>query len=296
MVILDTNLDNLLHRGKVRDTYDLGNGYLLMVVTDRISAFDIVLPNGIPEKGKILARISEFWFEKTNHIVVNHFVALADSIGEDFRPSLPSLSKDLAQQSMIVKRAERIDIECIIRGYLAGSAWNEYKAEGTIFGNPAPTGLKEGDAFPNPIFTPTTKSEITHDTNMPIEQVVDMVGEKLAKQLEETSLAIYKFAHDYAKERGIIIADTKMEFGLLNGDLILIDELLTPDSSRFWEGSTYRPGQSQPNYDKQFVRDWLNESGWDHEPPSPKLPEEIVNKTSERYSEAYTKLTGKQLN
>ena len=296
MVTLNTNLDNLLHRGKVRDTYDLGDGYLLMVVTDRISAFDVVLPNGIPEKGKILARISEFWFEKTRHIVANHFVSIADSVREDFKPSLPSLPRELAQQSMIVKRAERIDIECIIRGYLAGSAWNEYKTDGTIFGNPAPAGLKEGDAFPNPIFTPTTKSEDTHDTNMPIEQVVNMVGEKLAKQLEETSLAIYKFAHDYAKERGIIIADTKMEFGLLNGELILIDELLTPDSSRFWEGSTYKPGQSQPNYDKQFVRDWLDEAGWDHEPPSPELPEEICNKTSERYSEAYTKLTGKQLN
>ena len=295
MVILQTDLSNLVHRGKVRDTYHLSDGYLLMIASDRISAFDVVLPNGIPDKGKVLAKMSAFWFEKTKHIVANHLIGMASDTELDLGFPLPEMPQDIAARAMVVKRAERIDIECIIRGYLAGSAWNEYRSQGTIFGSPAAAGLKEGDILPQPMFTPTTKAEEGHDTNMTIEEVVAMVGQERARELEEKSLAIYNFAHQYAREHGIIIADTKMEFGVLDGQIILIDELLTPDSSRFWEASQYNPGQSQPNYDKQFVRDWLNDAGWDHEPPAPSLPDDIVEKTSQRYMEAYARLTGEQI-
>ena len=294
MTVLQTDLPNLLHRGKVRDTYRLGDGLLLMVATDRISAFDVVLPNGIPGKGLVLSRMSAFWFGKTAHVVPNHLVGLAEEMaGASHR--LAELPPEVAKRAMVVKRAHRIDIECIVRGYLAGSAWAEYKAQGTIYGQPAPSGLLEGDRLPHLMFTPTTKAETGHDMNMTADEVVAMVGKERALELEEKSLAIYSFAHRYAQERGIIIADTKMEFGIVGEELILIDELLTPDSSRFWEASTYNPGQSQPNYDKQFVRDWLNSTGWDHEPPAPELPPEIVEKTSLRYREAYTRLTGKDI-
>ena len=292
MVVLQTDLPNPFHKGKVRDTYDLGDGYLLMVATDRISAFDVVLPNGIPGKGAVLAHMSAFWFDKTAHLVTNHLIGMADKIGDASPVKLPAMTEDVAGRSMVVRRAQRIDVECIIRGYLAGSAWGEYKSQGTIFGKPAPTGLKEGERFPEPMFTPTTKAESGHDENMTLDEVVAMVGEARARELEKKSLAIYNFAHEYALERGIIIADTKMEFGIIEDDLILIDELLTPDSSRFWEVSGYKPGQAQPNYDKQFVRDWLNSAGWDHEPPAPELPSDIVEKTNQRYREAYIRLTG----
>ncbi len=294
MVILQTDLPNPLYRGKVRDTYDLGDGLLLMVATDRISAFDVVLPNGIPDKGIVLSRMSAFWFEKTAHLLTNHFMGLADRM-EHPSSELAALPSDVATRSMVVRRAQRLDIECIVRGYVAGSAWSEYVAQGTIFGQPAPAGLREGDRLSQPIFTPTTKAETGHDTNMTAEEVDALVGRELALELEKASIAIYDFAHEYAKERGIIIADTKMEFGLIGDELILIDELLTPDSSRFWDVSTYNPGRSQPNYDKQFVRDWLNSTGWDHEPPAPELPDDIVEKTGQRYREAYARLTGKDL-
>ena len=294
MTILQTDLPNLLYRGKVRDTYELGDGLLLMVATDRISAFDVVLPNGVPGKGLVLSRMSAFWFGKTAHLVPNHFVGLAEEMA-GASSQLSELPPEIAKRAMVVKRAQRIDIECIVRGYLAGSAWAEYKAQGTIYGQPAPSGLLEGDRLPQLMFTPTTKAETGHDMNMTADEVVAMVGKERARELEEKSLAIYSFAHDYAQEHGIIIADTKMEFGTVGEELILIDELLTPDSSRFWEASTYRPGQSQPNYDKQFVRDWLDSTGWDHEPPAPELPLEIVEKTSQRYREAYTRLTGKDI-
>jgi phosphoribosylaminoimidazole-succinocarboxamide synthase len=196
---------------------------------------------------------------------------------------------------MVVRRAQRIDIECIVRGYVEGSAWSEYRTKGTIFGQPAPAGLQQGDRLPTPIFTPTTKAEEGHDENMTIEEVVAMVGEARARELEQASLAVYEFAYEYALGQGIIIADTKMEFGLLDDKLILIDELLTPDSSRFWEASEYKPGQSQRSYDKQFVRDWLDSTGWDHEPPAPELPADVVRKTTERYVEAYARLTGAEL-
>ncbi|PKB65610.1 MAG: phosphoribosylaminoimidazolesuccinocarboxamide synthase [SAR202 cluster bacterium Io17-Chloro-G3] len=291
MTILKTNLPNLLHRGKIRDTYDLGEGLLLMVATDRISAFDGVLPNGVPDKGILLARMSAFWFQKTAHIVPNHFLGLASDLVDEF-PKLATIPKDLAQRAMVVKRAQRIDIECIVRGYVAGSAWAEYTANGSIFGRPENPGMQEGQRLPTPFFTPTTKADEGHDENMSIEEVVNMVGPERAQELEQRSIEVYSYAHQYAEERGIIIADTKMEFGLIDGKLILIDELLTPDSSRFWEASGYSPGHSQPNYDKQFVRDWLVDSGWNREPPAPKLPDDIVEKTGLRYREAYRRLTG----
>jgi phosphoribosylaminoimidazole-succinocarboxamide synthase len=290
-LLTTTSLPNLLHRGKVRDTYDLGSGLLLMVATDRISAFDVVLPTGVSEKGVMLSRMSAFWFRKTAHIIPNHFIAMANEPAA--RSHVPAnLPPEIARRAMVVRRAQRIDVECVARGYIAGSAWAEYQHSGAIFGMAAPRSLREGDKLQRPIFTPTTKAETGHDMSMTHQQVVDMVGAARAKELEEKTIAIYSYARDYAAQRGIIIADTKLEFGMLNGQLILIDELLTPDSSRFWDAAAYSPGKSQPNYDKQFVRDWLNSAGWNHEPPAPALPSAIVQKTVERYKEAYARLTG----
>ena len=298
-MLIETGLPNLLHRGKVRDTYSITNDLLLMVATDRISAFDVVLPTGIPNKGLVLNRISSFWFDKTEHLIPNHLVALADAEGAaallSQNPTLAGVSPELASQAMIVKRAERLDLECIVRGYITGSAWAEYRRQGTVSGQPMPDGLVEGMKFPEPLFTPTTKAEEGHDQNMSPREVRDLVGAEMAQQLEEASKSVYEFAHDYSQERGIILADTKMEFGLLNGQLVLIDELLTPDSSRFWDLEGYAPGKSQPNYDKQFVRDWLLDQGWNQEPPAPELPEDVISKTTERYTEAYRRLTGVEL-
>ncbi len=270
-----------------------------MVATDRISAFDVVLPTGIPEKGVVLNRMSAFWFRQTSHLVPNHLLTLADApeaaplIQASFPPT--GVPADIARQAMVVKQAERIDIECIVRGYITGSAWAEYRAQGTVSGKPMPAGLLEGQQFPEPLFTPTTKAEEGHDENMSDQEVQDMVGSDLAQQLAHASKTVYQFARDFALEKGIILADTKMEFGLLDGNLILIDELLTPDSSRFWDASGYEPGRSQPNYDKQFVRDWLSSQGWDREPPAPPLPGDVVAKTTERYLEAYHRLTGERI-
>jgi phosphoribosylaminoimidazole-succinocarboxamide synthase len=298
-MLIETKLPNLLHRGKVRDTYAVDDNTLLMVATDRISAFDVVLPNGIPDKGLVLNRISAFWFEKTAHIVPNHFICLADApdVQAQFGDSelVQNLPPDLACQAMVVRKAERIDIECIVRGYITGSAWSEYRRQGTVWGKPMPKDMLEGTPFPEPLFTPTTKAEQGHDQNMTQQQVIDMVGEEMAEKLEEVSKAVYSFADKYARERGIILADTKMEFGLLDCQLILIDELLTPDSSRFWDETGYQPGKSQPNFDKQFVRDWLTHQRWNQEPPAPVLPDDIVTRTSERYLEAYYRLTGQRL-
>ena len=279
----------MLYRGKVRDTYDLGDGLLLMVATDRISAFDVVLPTGIPEKGAVLCQISAFWFDRTSHIVPNHFVALATD-----RADL-DLPQDLARRAMVVKRADRIDVECIVRGYITGSAWSEYRRSGSVAGIPMPEGLREGDAFPEPLFTPSTKAEEGHDENITVAQMEDMVGKELTAQLSEASIAVYAAARDYALEKGILIADTKFEFGVIDGEVALIDEALTPDSSRFWDMEGYAPGKSQPNYDKQFVRDWLDAAGWDHEPPAPELPPDVVERTHSRYLEAFSKLTGNPL-
>ncbi len=295
----ETNLPNFLHRGKVRDTYSVDGSTLLMVATDRISAFDVVLPTGIPSKGQVLNRISGFWFDQTKHIVPNHLICLADApdAGANYGGTevMAQLPADLAGQAMIVKKAERIDMECIVRGYITGSAWAEYRRAGTVWGLPMPEGMVEGTPFPEPLFTPTTKAEEGHDQNMTPQEVVDMVGEDMARQLEEVSKAVYSYADGYAKEKGIILADTKMEFGLLDGELILIDELLTPDSSRFWDARGYEPGKSQPNFDKQYVRDYLTEQGWNQEPPAPELPTEVVARTTERYLEAYRLLTGESL-
>ena len=270
-----------------------------MVATDRISAFDVILPAGIPRKGQILNRISAFWFEKTKDIVPNHFLCLADSpdLKSNFgdNPLLATLPSEIARQAMIVKRAERIDIECIVRGYITGQAWLEYQRKGTVWGLSMPSGMLEGTPFPEPLFTPTNKAEEGHDVNITQDQVEDIVGKELAKELEVVSKQIYSFAEQHSRQRGIILADTKLEFGLLDGKLILIDELITPDSSRFWNAEGYSPGKSQPNYDKQFVRDYLSGQGWNQKPPAPQLPKDVIEKTTQRYTEAYKMLTGESI-
>ena len=293
--LTDSGLPNILYRGKVRDTYEVEDK-LLMVATDRISAFDVVLPTGIPGKGKILSLMSAFWFGRTGHIVPNHYIAMAGDAeglgslaGAVEKMGVPA---EVSDRAMVVKKADRIDIECIVRGHITGSAWSEYKRQGTAGTMPMPGGLQESQEFPEPLFTPTTKAETGHDENMTYQQVVDMVGDEMAGRLRDTSIDVYTFARRFAAERGIIIADTKMEFGIIDGELHLIDELLTPDSSRFWDAEQFEIGKSQPNFDKQFVRDWLVASGWDREPPAPPLPEDVVNRTAERYQQAYTRLTG----
>jgi phosphoribosylaminoimidazole-succinocarboxamide synthase len=295
-VLLETNLPNpLLCRGKVRDNYELGDK-LLIVATDRISAFDVVLPCGIPDKGAVLNLLSAFWFEKTAHLVPNHLLQVIEEIGQlnayhsDY--SYPSF---LAGRSMIVKRVERIPVECVVRGYLSGSAWAEYVQNGTIHGVPYHSGLQESQRLPQIMFTPTTKAESGHDQPLTMGDLNQLVGEALAEELREKSIAIYRFADEYARTRGIIIADTKMEFGRIDGRVILIDELLTPDSSRFWDVDSYKVGRSQPSFDKQMVRDWLAASGWNKEPPAPMLPHELIQRTSERYREVYQRLTGMTL-
>ena len=296
--ILKTDLPGLLHRGKVRDTYDMGDK-LLMVSTDRISAFDMVLPNGIPGKGRILSLLSVFWFEKTVHLIPNHFIAMAGdraalgTIADS--PPVKGLSDDIAQRAMVVRKARRIDVECIVRGYITGSAWSEYKRSGTVGDMPMPPGLKECQEFSEPLFTPTTKADTGHDENMTFQEMQSLVGADLAADLRDKRIQVYEYARGLAAEKGIIIADTKMEFGIIDEEVTLIDELLTPDSSRFWDAERYQVGQPQPNFDKQFVRDWLLASGWNKEPPAPALPSDIVAKTAERYAEAYLRLTGQSV-
>lgn len=296
-VIWQTDLPNLLYRGKVRDTYNLGKGILLMIATDRISAFDVVLPTPIPEKGVVLAKLSAFWFRQTAHLFPNHLLAMADEPdAERIAPQvIPTLPLEIRRRAMLVRQARRIDVEAVVRGYLAGSAWAEYRAQGTVHSQRLPTGLREGERLPEPLFTPTTKAATGHDRPLSFAQVVDMVGQGLAERMKQATLQIYTYAHQWALQKGIIIADTKMEFGLVDGQLILIDELLTPDSSRFWDASGYQPGKSLPNFDKQFVRDWLTQSGWNREPPAPALPPDVVEKTRQRYIDAYRRLTGQSL-
>jgi phosphoribosylaminoimidazole-succinocarboxamide synthase len=292
-VLTQTNLPNFMHRGKVRDTYDLGDGRLLMVATDRISAFDVILPNGIPDKGAVLTQMSAFWFERTREVVPNHFIRLADGSAEDELPF--ELPPELRGRSMIVRKAERLDVECVVRGYLAGSSWADYSATGRMFGVRMPPDMRESEALPEPMFTPTTKAEAGHDEPMSFSDMVEQLGPEVSNALRLRSLALYKYAVAYARERGIIIADTKFEFGMLDGEAIVIDEMLTPDSSRFWPASEYEPGRSQHAFDKQFVRDWLIESGWNREPPAPELPADVVGKTRERYLEALKRLTGQDV-
>ena len=294
--VMETQLPNLLYRGKVRDTYSLDERRLLMVASDRISAFDVVLPTGIPGKGLVLSRMSAFWFHKTAHLVPNHLIAMGDDPGAIPEGSpVGDVPLEIARQAMVVRKAQRVDVECIVRGYLAGSAWAEYQKEGTVFGRAMPGGLQEGQIFPEPIFTPTTKAEEGHDENISIKEVEDMVGVQVARELAEKSIAVYEFARDYASQKGIILADTKLEFGFVDDEMILIDEIFTPDSSRFWDAEGYAPGKSQPNFDKQYVRDWLVAQGWNREPPAPLLPQDIVEKTSERYQVAFSRLTGQKL-
>ncbi len=284
--------------GKVREVFDLGESFLL-VASDRISAFDVIMPNGIPRKGEVLTQISHFWFEKFASLVPNHLLAGANDpleVGVQALACLPATQlADLQRRSMLVKKAKPLAIECIVRGYLSGSGLKEYKKSQTVCGIKLPAGLVDSSELPEPIFTPSTKAEQGHDENINFEQACEIVGKDLATQARDLSLMIYKAGRDYAKQRGIIIADTKFEFGLFEGKLILIDEVLTPDSSRFWPADQYAPGQGQPSFDKQFVRDYLETLTWDKTPPGPTLPAEVVAKTSAKYLEAYEKLTGKKL-
>jgi phosphoribosylaminoimidazole-succinocarboxamide synthase len=298
-VLMTTDLPlPLFIRGKVRDTYDLG-GHLLLIATDRVSAFDSVLPTGIPEKGNVLSRLSAFWFRRTADIVPNHMTEVVDDthsldsyLPEESRFVYPDY---LRGRAMVVKKVKRIPVECVVRGYLAGSAWAEYKENGTISGIAMPAGMVESEKLEIPLFTPTTKAKVGHDENISKEQMVKLIGERRTKEVEEKSLALYKAARDYALTRGIIIADTKFEFGVDNGRLTLIDEVLTPDSSRLWDAAKYQAGQSQDSFDKQPLRDWLTASGWNKEPPAPPLPPDVVKAPSERYIKAYEKLTGLKL-
>ena len=267
--------------GKVREVFDLGE-HFLFVASDRISAFDVIMPNGIPRKGEVLTQISHFWFDKYADLVPNHRVA----------NGLPDHLAHLASRSMVVKKAEPLEIECIVRGYIAGSGWKEYKRDGTVCGIQLPENLLESAELEQPLFTPSTKADEGHDENISFEQAVEIEGREVAEKVRDLSLQIYTEAREYARERGIIIADTKFEFGLFDGELILIDEVLTPDSSRFWPADLYAPGKSQPSFDKQFVRDYLETLDWDKTPPGPDLPNDIVQKTSEKYIEAYTQITG----
>jgi phosphoribosylaminoimidazole-succinocarboxamide synthase len=277
--------------GKVREVFDLGESFLL-VATDRISAFDVIMPNGIPRKGEVLTQISHFWFEKFSSLVPNHLLAKAD---DPLPKNLQPFADKLVGRSMIVKKAKPLAIECIVRGYLSGSGWKEYKKSQTVCGIKLPAGLTESAELPEPIFTPSTKAEAGHDENISFEEAQKIVGAELANQARDWSLKIYQAGRDYARQRGIIIADTKFEFGLHDGKLILIDEVLTPDSSRFWPADKFAPGKSQPSFDKQFVRDYLETLHWNKTPPGPKLPNDVVAKTSAKYLEAYERLTGRKL-
>jgi phosphoribosylaminoimidazole-succinocarboxamide synthase len=299
-VLMNTSLPlTLFRRGKVRDVYDAGDR-LLIVSTDRISAFDVVLPCGIPDKGRVLNQLSAFWFKKTAGILPNHLIKVIDSEGT-LRDVLSHLRADsyqlkalnhLVGRSMLVAKAERIPVECVVRGYLSGSAWAEYKETGKVGDIRLPPGMRESQELSQPIFTPTTKSDTEHDRPLTNEDIRELGVDKVFGELEDKSLLIYSYARDYAKRRGIIIADTKFEFGFINDQLALIDELLTPDSSRFWDASQYEAGHSQPSFDKQPVRDWLVDSGWNKKSPAPMLPPEVIERTSERYREVYRKLTG----
>jgi phosphoribosylaminoimidazole-succinocarboxamide synthase len=285
-----------LKSGKVREIFDLGDA-LLLVASDRISAFDVIMPNGIPRKGEVLTQISHFWFEKFAALVPNHLLAKANApLGVPALAGLPAAQlADLQRRSMIVKKARPLAIECIVRGYLSGSGWKEYKKSQTVCGLKLPAGLAESAELPEPIFTPSTKAEAGHDENISLAQAQKIVGADLARQASDLSLKIYRAGREYARQRGIIIADTKFEFGLSDGKLLLIDEVMTPDSSRFWPADQYQPGRGQPSFDKQFVRDYLETLDWDKTPPGPELPDDVVAKTSAKYLEAYEKLTGRKL-
>ena len=290
MTVLTTEITDLerIHRGKVRETYRVDDRHLLLVATDRLSAFDVVFDQPIPDKGAVLTRLSAWWFEQLERLGRSHFVS-ADPA------DLPEAARttELAPRSMLVRRAERIDAECIVRGYLAGSGWAEYQKSGTVVGHAMPDGLREADRLPEPIFTPSTKAESGHDENITRGQLADLVGADLARQLEERSLTLYVEGARRAEAVGLILADTKFEFGWIDGEVAVIDEVLTPDSSRFWDASAYEPGSSPQSFDKQFVRDFVSATGWSKEPPAPALPDDVIRGTRDRYVAAYERLTGR---
>ena len=290
-VILKTDFPGLKlrARGKVRDIYELGDE-LLIVATDRLSAFDVVLPTPIPDKGRVLTQLSLFWFEKLAGIVPNHVISAANFTG-----ALAPYANELKGRAMLVRRTEPVPIECVVRGYISGSGWKDYQKTGSVCGISLPAGLRESDRLPEPIFTPSTKATTGHDENISFDQTVARIGRPLAEKLRDTSLAIYKSAAEFASARGIIIADTKFEFGLIGSELIWIDEALTPDSSRFWPGNQYMPGKPQPSFDKQYVRDYLEKIGWNKQPPAPALLPDVVAATTEKYREAYQRVTGHAL-
>jgi phosphoribosylaminoimidazole-succinocarboxamide synthase len=278
-------------RGKVRDTWDLDDR-LLMVASDRISAFDVILPDAVPDKGRVLTQMSAFWFNHTADIARNHVISTAV---EDLPEQLEPFQEVLRDRFMLVRKAERIDVECVVRGYLAGSGWVEYQQSGTVCGERLPERLVESDRLPEPIFTPAAKADHGHDENITYKRMEKIVGQQRAARLRETSLALYRAADAYARERGMIVADTKFEFGMIDGQLIVIDEMLTPDSSRFWDAAEYEPGRPQDSFDKQPLRDWLVRSGWNKTPPGPPLPPEVIEATAARYRAAYARIIGQEL-
>jgi phosphoribosylaminoimidazole-succinocarboxamide synthase len=280
-----------LKSGKVREVFDLGQR-LLFVATDRISAFDCVMPNGIPRKGEVLTQISYFWFEQTRHLAPNHLAAKA---GDPLPAELQKFAPLLARRSMVVQKAQPLAIECVVRGYLSGSGWKDYQRTGSVCGLTLPPGLRDSSRLPEPLFTPATKAETGHDENISFARACQIAGRDLAQKARDLSLQIYTFAAQYALQRGIIIADTKFEFGLIEGKLVLIDEVLTPDSSRFWPADQYEAGRSQPSFDKQYVRDYLEALAWNKEPPAPALPADVVARTTGKYLDAYARLTGRTL-
>jgi phosphoribosylaminoimidazole-succinocarboxamide synthase len=279
----------LFNRGKVRDTFDVGD-HLLMIATDRMSAFDVILPNGIPDKGALLTQMSRYWFDQTASVCPNHL----DPAGR-WPKDLDDRREAWEPRSMMVRKARRIDIECIVRGYLAGSGWKEYREHGTLAGLPLPSGLRESDRLPAPQFTPSTKNDVGHDENISIEEMRGLVGEELTEEVQRVSLELYEKAAGMALEKGVILADTKLEFGFIDDRLHLIDECFTPDSSRYWDAEVYEPGKAQPSMDKQYLRDWLETLDWDKTPPGPELPEEVVLGIRERYLLAYRRITGRDL-
>jgi phosphoribosylaminoimidazole-succinocarboxamide synthase len=290
-VVVETDLPvKIITKGKVRDIYEIQD-QLLLVATDRISAFDVVLSDPIPSKGVCLTQLSKFWFEYTNSIIPNHVVSTDVA---EFPEELQKYKKQLEYRSMLVKKTKVLPFECIVRGYISGSAWSSYQKDGTVCGIKLPGGLRESEQFPEPLFTPSTKAKSGHDLNISFEEMKKKAGADIANTLKEYSLKIYQTAVAYARKRGIIIADTKFEFGVINDEIIWIDEALTPDSSRFWPAESYEPGKPQPSYDKQFVRDYLNSTGWDHTSAPPRLPKEVVMETTRKYQEAYEKITGKK--
>lgn len=297
--VFETNLTGLVYRGKVRDTYDLGDNRLLMIASDRISAFDVVMDQPIPGKGIILTQMSSFWFGVIDHVMPNHVIATADDeaamAGVEKTGALAELTPELARRSMVIKKAERLDIECVVRNYIAGSAWAEYEQLGTMNGMPLPAGMKAAERFSEPVFTPSTKAKSGHDEPLTPKEARDLVGVEMHRVLEEKSIEIFQVAHDYAAERGMILVDTKFEFGFVDGELTLIDEVLTPDSSRYWDINDWVPGNFPPAFDKQYLRAWLLDTDWDREPPPPTLPGAVIEQTRERYLESYRRLSGKTL-